>query len=204
MSPVRVLILGYGNPGRRDDGLGPACAAELEKLALPDVTVDSDYQLSVEHADLLARHDVVVFVDAASDGPEPFSFRRIQPGSAVMFSSHSATPEGVLTLTDELFHEQPDAYVLGIRGYEFNEFGEALSPQARANLGAALAFITPVLRARDFARHAAPACAPGAAAGTAPGAPLCHCPMPAGRCGMPQFDPPDLGLPEKPSKGATP
>ena len=162
VSRVRILVLGYGNPGRRDDGLGPACAAELEKLGLPDVTVDSDYQLTVEDADALARHDVVVFIDAAVDGPEPFAFRRIEPGPAVVFSSHSATPEGVLTLTDELFHEQPDAYVLGIRGYEFNEFGEALSERARANLAAALAFITPVLRARDFERHAAP---PAAAAG---------------------------------------
>jgi hydrogenase maturation protease len=28
----RVLVIGYGNPGRQDDGLGPAAAAEIEKL----------------------------------------------------------------------------------------------------------------------------------------------------------------------------
>jgi hydrogenase maturation protease len=29
----RVLVLGYGNPGRQDDGLGPAAVAEIEKMA---------------------------------------------------------------------------------------------------------------------------------------------------------------------------
>ena len=30
-----VLLLGYGNPGRLDDGLGPALAAQVECLACP-------------------------------------------------------------------------------------------------------------------------------------------------------------------------
>ena len=128
MRPAKILVLGYGNPGRGDDGLGPSAAA------------------AVEAADLLARHDVVVFIDAATEGLEPFSFRRIQPGPAVMFSTHSATPEGVLTLADELFHESPEAFVLGIRGYEFNEFREELSARARANLAAAVDFLVPLLR----------------------------------------------------------
>ena len=34
-----MLLLGYGNPGRLDDGLGPALAAQVERLALPGVTV---------------------------------------------------------------------------------------------------------------------------------------------------------------------
>ena len=43
----RILVIGYGNPGRRDDGLGPALAARLEALALPGVTVESDFQLAI-------------------------------------------------------------------------------------------------------------------------------------------------------------
>ncbi|MEW6249018.1 MAG: hydrogenase maturation protease [Planctomycetota bacterium] len=194
---MRVLVLGYGNPARRDDGLGPRAAAALEQLKLPDVTVDADYQLTVEDADACARHDVVVFIDAAVDGPEPFVFRRIEPGPVVMFSSHSATPEGVLKLTEELFHEEPEAYVLGIRGYEFNEFDENLSERAAANLAAALAFITPVLRARDFARHAAPAAPPaGMAAACAPR-------RPTGCCNAPEPGRPECPRPNRPSKGET-
>lgn len=151
---ARILLIGYGNPGRRDDGLGPALAAALEGLDLPGVTIDSDYQLTVEDAAAVAAHDVVIFADAAVSGPEPFSFGRIEPSDSVTFSSHSASPAGVLGLAAELFSARPAAYVLGIRGYEFNEFGESLSAQARANLAAAVEFMQSVLRARSFAAAA--------------------------------------------------
>jgi hydrogenase maturation protease len=150
-----VLVIGYGNPGRLDDGLGPALADALERLKLPGVTVDSDYQLAVEDARAVADHDVVVFADASLSGPAPFTFCRIAPKPGAHFSSHIVEPEGVLALARELFGAQPEAYVLGIRGYVFDDFGERLSEQARANLAAALAFIERVLRERSF--HAAEA-----------------------------------------------
>ena len=134
-----MLILAYGNPGRRDDGLGPALAESLESLALPGVTIDSDYQLTVEHAAAIAEHDFVIFVDADASGPEPFSFGRIPPAvgddPSLTFSSHSISPQGVLALAVELFGARVPGYLLGIRGYEFNEFGEGLS--ARAEIGRA-------------------------------------------------------------------
>lgn len=141
-----VLFIGYGNPGRRDDGLGPALAAAVEELGIPGVTTDADYQLTVEDAEAAARHDVVVFADADTAGPEPFSFRELAPKSGLSFTSHSVDPRAVLALASELFGARPRGYLLGIRGYEFNEFRESLSPRAGANLAAALAFIEPVLR----------------------------------------------------------
>ncbi|MBV8574206.1 MAG: hypothetical protein JOZ58_04080, partial [Acetobacteraceae bacterium] len=38
-SRPRVLVLGYGNPGRQDDGLGPAAVAEIDRRAFPGVLV---------------------------------------------------------------------------------------------------------------------------------------------------------------------
>jgi hydrogenase maturation protease len=146
----RVLVLGYGNPGRLDDGLGPALAGALEDENLPDVTVDSDYQLTVEDADSAARHDVVIFADAAVGGSEPFYFRRIQPLQELGFTSHSVEPAGVLALAGKLFNATPSGFALGIRGYRFNEFGEELSPRARANLSAALEFLRQALRTGRF------------------------------------------------------
>jgi hydrogenase maturation protease len=142
----RILVLAYGNPGRRDDGLGPALAAALEDLHLPGVTIDSDYQLTVEHAADVAEHDVVVFADAACTGPEPFSFARIAPQAAVGFGTHSVSPAAVLALARDLFGRTPAAYVLGIRGYEFNAFGEGLSPRAQDNLAAARDLLPSILR----------------------------------------------------------
>ena len=150
----KILLIGYGNPGRLDDGLGPALAAAVEALAIPGVTVDADYQLTVEDAAEVARHDVVVFADADVSGPETFSFRRIEPVAALSFSSHSVQPPAVLGLAHELFGAQTMGYLLGIRGYAFNAFGETLSERARVNLAEALRFITQVLRSRTFSEVA--------------------------------------------------
>ncbi len=148
--PLRVLLVGFGNPGRLDDGLGPALAAEIEKLALTGVTVDADYQLSVEDAAAVAEHDVVVFADAAETGPAPCFFERIQPRTALSFSSHSVRPEAVLGLAEDLFERRVPGYLLGIRGYEFNEYGQRLSPRAEQNLRAAVTLLTAVLREGTF------------------------------------------------------
>jgi hydrogenase maturation protease len=145
---LRVLAIGYGNPGRLDDGLGPAMADALEALSLPGVEVLADYQLTVEDAAAVAGHDAVVFVDAAVTGPEPFSFRRVtaEERPTVGFTSHSLDPATLLGLARQLFSAHAEGYVLAIRGYEFDEFGERLSARARHNLDAALAFLVPPLR----------------------------------------------------------
>ena len=146
----RLLILGYGNPGRLDDGLGPACIEALRMLDLPNVTLESDYQLTVEDAALAAEHEVVVFVDATVAGPEPFELRQVQPANTLSFSSHAVEPGAVVTLAESLFGTRLQAFALAIRGYRFNEFGERLSKQARSNLAAAVDFLTPMIRAGDI------------------------------------------------------
>lgn len=145
-----VLVYGYGNPGRLDDGLGPAVAEAIDTRALPGVATDANYQLSVEDAAAVAEHDVVVFADAAERGPEPFFFCRIAPVKQTSFSSHSVRPEAVLGLARDLMNGATEGWVLGIRGYEFNEFGEGLSPAATRNLTEAVTFLDETLRRGDF------------------------------------------------------
>jgi hydrogenase maturation protease len=148
-----ILFYGYGNPGRGDDGLGPALVAELEPLASAGLACESDYQLSVEDAATLAGYDVVVFVDADMQGPAPFWFDRVQPSRELSFSSHSATPGQVVALAAEMFGSQVKAYTLGIRGYQFGELCESLSDQARANLAAALAFAKNAVNEQHFDKY---------------------------------------------------
>ena len=146
-----VLILGYGNPGRLDDGLGPALAEAIQARSLPGVTVEADYQLTVEDAAELARHRVVIFADADAAGPAPFSLTRLEPSSQPLsFSTHSVEPGDVLALAVELFGAEPEAWVLGIRGYEFDAFGERLSERAKANLDAAVQYLEAAMRAGQF------------------------------------------------------
>ena len=149
----RILVYGYGNPGRGDDGLGPALVAALEPLAAAGLTCESDYQLAIEDAATLAAYDVVVFVDADMSGPAPFWFDRVEPSRELSFSSHSATPGQVVGLAREMFGAQVKAYVLGIRGYRCGELGDSLSEQASANLALALTFAQRAVREQHFEQY---------------------------------------------------
>ncbi len=146
-----ILLIGFGNPGRLDDGLGPAMAEAVEAMALPGVACEADYQLTVEDAAELARCTIVVFADADATGRAPFSLRRLEPSAgALSFSSHSVEPADVLALARQLFGAEPEAYLLGIRGYDFDRFGERLSDRAKANLDAALRYFEAAARSREF------------------------------------------------------
>lgn len=142
---MSVLVLGYGNPGRRDDGLGVALAAAVAARGLPGVTVESDYQLAVEDSLAVAEHDLVVFADADAAGPAPFRYEEIEPREELRFTSHSISPEGILHLAGKHFGRRPRAFVLGIRGYDFDGYGEGLTDRARENLAAAERFLLDTL-----------------------------------------------------------
>lgn len=141
----RVLLLGYGNPGRRDDGLGVALAAAIAARELPGVTVETDDQLAVEDSLAVAEADLVVFADADATGPAPFRYEEIEPREDLRFTSHSISPESLLHLAGKHFGRRPRAFVLGIRGYDFDGYGEGLSERAEANLDAAERFLLETL-----------------------------------------------------------
>lgn len=141
-----VLVIGYGNPARGDDGLGPLCAEAIEALDLPGVRVQTDYQLQVEDATAIADHDVVIFIDADAASSAPFSFDAVEPDGDGTVSSHRISAGTLLALARGLFGATAKAYMLGIRGVEFAPFTERLSAEARSNLTNALRFIEPFLR----------------------------------------------------------
>jgi hydrogenase maturation protease len=159
--PLSILVYGYGNPGRLDDGLGPALAAALidavNNGALPadGLTIESNYQLNVEDAHLVATHDVVIFADADVACADPFRFEPLAPRSALSFTSHSVEPDALLAMAHDMFGAVTRGFVLGIRGHEFNEFSEVMSDQAQANLRAAIDFIIPLLSQRTLTALAA-------------------------------------------------
>jgi hydrogenase maturation protease len=147
--PGQVLIIGFGNPGRGDDGAGPECIERLRGIVPAGVALDSDYQLTVEDSAAAAEYATVIFVDASRTAAAPFEFTPTIPGDpGAGFSSHSVSPEGVLGLTAEIFGRRPEAYTLGIRGYEWDELREGLSPGAEENLEAAKKFLTAWLAGR--------------------------------------------------------
>jgi len=146
--PVRpILIFALGNPSRGDDALGPTLIERLS--ALPDAMTDAgeafdlvtDFQLQIEHALDLQGRELVIFVDAALAGPEPFAFGPVIPEPALSITTHALSPGGLLRVYQEAIGGQaPDCRLLAIRGYDF-ELGAGLSPAAAANLDAALGFL---------------------------------------------------------------
>jgi hydrogenase maturation protease len=166
-----ILLYGYGNPGRGDDGLGPALAAAIEAMAMPGVEVDANYQLAIEDAAELGRFAAVVFADAATDGPSPFWFSRIDAAGtrSIGWSSHSVTPAKVVALARDLFGSKVAAYALGIRGYAFGDLDEGLSAPATENLGKAVAFARTALAERRFEQYTREFGHPAAGTGGATG-----------------------------------
>jgi hypothetical protein len=57
-----------------------------------------------------------------------------------------------MALAQDLFDAQASGYAMGIRGYEFDGFGEQLSVGAELNLALAAQFLVPVLRDRALDR----------------------------------------------------
>ncbi len=142
---MKILLYAYGNPGRQDDGLGDALAQMIEKDNLPGVTVDSNYQLNIEDAAIVAEHDTVVFADASVNSAEPFEFSSITPSKEIAFTTHALSPQSVLALCEDVYKKTPPAYLLAIRGYEW-EMEEPMTEKAKKNLDEAYQFITEYIR----------------------------------------------------------
>ncbi|XCN72424.1 MAG: hydrogenase maturation protease [Candidatus Electrothrix aestuarii] len=148
---TKVLVYGFGNPGREDDGAGVALAERIRAAALPGVTTDSNYQLNVEDALLLSEHDIVIFADATHNPVDGFSFYRLQPDASVSFTTHAMSPGSVLTLCTQLYGKTPPAYMLEIGGVSF-ALREGMTDAGAENVEAAVRFLLELLREGRFER----------------------------------------------------
>lgn len=144
MSTPKILLFGYGNPGRGDDGLGPAFALSVGEMKLPDVECQTDMQLQVEHVLDMQGRNIVLFVDADMSCETPFEFSEITPEKDSSYSSHAMTPQALLHSCSSVLNEQPSAtFLLRIRGERF-ALGDDLSPAACNHLKLALKCVEPL------------------------------------------------------------
>jgi hydrogenase maturation protease len=144
VSPFKILVYGYGNPGRQDDGLGTLLAEEVDRWCtsskLAHVSTDTNYQLNVEDAAEIADYNVVIFADASLENIESYSFEPLLPSNKTEFTMHAVSPAFILHLCQEMFGHKPEAYLLHIRGYEW-EFMEEVTEGARENLAEAVSCV---------------------------------------------------------------
>jgi hydrogenase maturation protease len=134
---LNILVYGYGNPGRQDDGLGVHLSEDIERWSRENgfgsLHTDSNYQLNLEDAANISKYDVVIFADASGEDMDDFKMEPLKPSAAVEFTMHAVSPAFILHLCNQIFEHTPQAWLLHIRGYEW-EFMKEMTPKALSNL----------------------------------------------------------------------
>lgn len=143
-----VLIIGYGNPLRGDDGLGWRAAEALRGSAAEVRTV---HQLTPELAEPVSRAQLVVFIDAGCDHSEgTIVFRRLAAdASPPRMFSHEFTPEVVLSLARKLYGRSPEAALFSVGGASF-DCGDELSEAVQSAVPDLLAQVQKIIHQRGI------------------------------------------------------
>ncbi len=130
MSHDGLLVIGYGNPLRGDDGVGPEVARRLGKFGFDALAV---HQLTPEIAERIAAARAVFFLDADVNlPPGEISVEALHEAASTFAQSmeHYASPATLLRLAHEAYGAKPDAWYVAMGGSNF-EIGEGLSDDAR-------------------------------------------------------------------------
>ena len=143
----KTIIIGYGNIYRADDGVAFAVINELRRqlgqklleegdTGLDELTGENDsiflLQLVPEIMELLAGYNRIIFVDAHV-GPDMEDLN-CSPVLAQYISSsftHHMTPSALLAFLKTMYQCEPQAYMVSIRGSDF-DFKRTLSSKVQA------------------------------------------------------------------------
>lgn len=141
----RILVYGYGNPGRQDDGLAAALIRRLDDwkhkhFMASFISTDCNYQLNIEDAAAISPYKLVIFADASDEEIEDCKLTPITPDSDISFTMHAVNPAYVVNLCREIYGYDPEAYLLHIKGYQW-EMKEELTEKAKSNLDKAFDFL---------------------------------------------------------------
>jgi len=140
-SESTLLVVGYGNTLRRDDGAGCLVADRVEALGLDGVRVLSCPQLTPDVAAQLAGVATVVFVDATVAATTKVGWRSLAPDDTCPVSTHATDPRALLALARELYGHAPAAWLLTVPT-ELMGFGTDLSEVTSRGIEAAVKRVT--------------------------------------------------------------
>ena len=127
----RVLIIGYGNPLRADDGVGWQAARRLAELLQDEpIEILVLHQLTPELAEPISRADVIIFIDASHEGqPGSWKCERLELDPTLGNSlAHHFTPRSLLAYSQAIFKAHPTALVVSVTGESF-AYCEQLTPR---------------------------------------------------------------------------
>jgi hydrogenase maturation protease len=147
--PASLLVVGYGNTLRRDDGAGVVAAAQLAdtlgRSLLDDqrVRIITCHQLLPDLCEDLAACDRAIFIDAAID-LTPGVIRRESlehdDSAAAGAGLHMMSPRGLLGMAAALYGRAPQAQLWSI-GVADLSIGEGLSSRVQQAVAQVVASI---------------------------------------------------------------
>lgn len=146
-----ILVVGYGNALRGDDGVGVEVVRRLDSQHLAWIRTEACHQLMPEMVGWVAGADVVVFVDASvgrgtSRVPGEMggvTVRAMYPGIAgtsASWTAHRCSPDGLLDLACAVFGCHPKGWLIEVPAGQF-KWGATLSESAEAGAESAVQVI---------------------------------------------------------------
>jgi hydrogenase maturation protease len=144
---MKLVIIGYGNPSRGDDAIGPLLLNKIADCNFENISCFEDFQLQIIHSLDLEGMDMALFIDAGMNTQAPFFFKQIHAsGELITHTSHSLAPQTVLDIYIKIKGKTPPpAFLLCVAGESFG-LGDDLSQNGQINLNQAWDFILPLLQ----------------------------------------------------------
>lgn len=130
----KLLLIGYGNPDREDDGVAwHILRALTEKMGLasPESYEDEfpeseqiDFafhlQLTPEMAEEISTYACVCFIDAHTGTiPEPVRLIAVESEFQQSPFTHHLTPQSLLSMCETIYGTRPEAALLSVLGHRF-------------------------------------------------------------------------------------
>ena len=151
-----VLVVGYGNRLRTDDGLGWHA---IEHLAIDPRVSGADllwrHQLTPELAVDFAQASLVILVDASADvEPGAVAVRLLEPAvpDDRTLMSHHIDPGSLLALAIELYDRAPPVYVVGVGPFSMDD-GDRISPALERVMPQVVDVVADIVAHRGQAAH---------------------------------------------------
>jgi hydrogenase maturation protease len=141
-SEKKILVIGYGNTLRSDDGIGQIIAEKIEELKIPNVETLALHQLTPDLAGSFTDYQSVIFIDAAEDSAQDeVQVFDLYPEENSAQIEHAMTPQNLLRLSLDLYNSYPVSFCVVIPARNF-EFSEELSPITMSCIKPAINIIT--------------------------------------------------------------
>jgi hydrogenase maturation protease len=145
-----VIVIGYGNDLRSDDGIGQLIANTIKSWDLPNLKSLAVHQLTPELAANLANVNLAIFVDARINlESEDVQIESIVPTESRIIIGHTADALSLLALCQSLYNHCPPAWLVTVPGINF-ELGDRISPIAEKGIEIAIFKIREILHKCNY------------------------------------------------------